>query len=142
MKKLILLVALLTLVVFVSGVMAQQKPAPAPAKPAGTAAPAPVPAPAPAPEKPMKMEKFSGMVEKMDEAAKTVVVKAKKSEKTFVVDDKTKITKAGKEMPFADLKNGMHVSIEYKKDGDKMVAATIKAAAPKAAKTAPAEKKK
>ena len=38
MKKLILLVALLTLVLFVSGVMAQQKPAPAPVKPA--AAPA------------------------------------------------------------------------------------------------------
>ena len=137
MKKLILLVALLTLAVFVSGVMAQQKPSPAPAKPAGTAAPAP--APAPAPEKPMKMEKFSGTVEKMDEAAKSVVVKAKKHEKTFMVDDKTKITKGGKEMPFADLKNGMNVSGEYKKDGDKMVAATIKAAAPKAA---PAEKKK
>ena len=45
MKKLILLVALLTLAAFVSGAMAQQKPAPAPAKPAGTAAPAPTPAP-------------------------------------------------------------------------------------------------
>ena len=139
MKKLILLVTILTLAVFVSGVMAQQKPAPAPAKPAGTMAPAPAAAPAPAPEKPMKMEKFSGTVEKMDEAAKSVVVKAKKHEKTFMVDDKTKITKGGKEMPFADLKNGMHVSVEYKKDGDKMVAASIKAAAPKAA---PAEKKK
>lgn len=141
MKKLILLVTILALVVFVSGVMAQQKPAPAPAKPAGTMAPAPAPAPAaaPAPEKPMKMEKFSGTVEKMDEAAKSVVVKSKKNEKTFMVDDKTKITKGGKEMSFADLKNGMHVSVEYKKDGDKMVAASIKAAAPKAA---PAEKKK
>jgi len=132
MKKLTLLVALLTLVVFVSGVMAQQKPAPAPAKPAGTAAPAP--ASAPAPEKPMKMEKFSGTVEKMDEATKTVVVKGKKDEKTFALDDKTKITKAGKEMASADLKKGIHVTVEYKKDGDKMVAATIKAAAPKAAK--------
>ncbi len=82
----------------------------------------------------MKMEKFSGMVEKMDEAGKTVAVKGKKDEKTFVVDDKTKITKSGKEMSFANLKKGMHVSVEYKKDGDKMVAATIKAAAPKAAK--------
>jgi len=135
MKKLILLVALLTLVAFVSGAMAQQKPAPAPAKPAGTAAPAPTPAPE---KKEMKMEKFAGMVEKVDEAAKAVVVKGKKDEKSFMVDDKTKITKGGKEMPFADLKKGMNVSVEYKKDGDKMVAVSIKAAAPKAA---PAEKK-
>ena len=62
MKKLILLVALLTMVAFVSGVMA----APAPAKPAGTAAPAPAPAPAaekaakPGTEKPAKAEKFAG----------------------------------------------------------------------------------
>ena len=134
MKKLILLVALLTLVAFVSGAMAQQKPAPAPAKPAGTAAPAPEKKEM----KEMKMEKFSGMVEKVDEAAKAVVVKGKKDEKSFMVDDKTKIMKGGKEMPFADLKKGMNVSVEYKKDGDKMMAISIKAAAPKAA---PAEKK-
>ncbi len=65
---------------------------------------------------------------------RAVVVKGKKDEKTIVIDDKTKITKGGKEMPFADLKKGMNVSVEYKKDGDKMVATAIKAAAPKAAK--------
>jgi hypothetical protein len=137
MKKMILLVALLTMVAFASGAMAQQKPAPA--KPAGTVAPAP--APAAAPEKPAKAEKFSGTVEKVDEAAKAVAVKGKKEEKSFVVDDKTKITKGGKDMPLADLKKGMQVSVEYKKDGDKMVAQAIKAAAPKAEKKAPAEKK-
>jgi len=150
MKKMTLLVALLTMVAFVSGVMAQgtKAPAPAPAKAAGTVAPAPAPAKAPAPEKPAKAEKFSGMVEKVDEAAKAVVVKGKKDEKTFVVNDKTKITKGGKDMPLADLKKGMDVSLEYKKDGDKMVATAIKASAPKAAKAekkekaaAPAEKK-
>jgi hypothetical protein len=150
MKKLILVVAYLTLVAFVSGVMAQgtktPAPAPAPAKAADTVAPAP--AKAPAAEKPAKAEKFSGTVEKVDEAAKAVVVKGKKDEKTFVVDDKTKITKGGKDMPLADLKKGMNVSIEYKKAGDKMVATAIKASAPKAAKAekketaaAPAEKK-
>ena len=138
MKKLILLVALLTLAAFVSGAMAQQKPAPAPAKPAGTAAPAPTPAPEKKEMKEVKMEKFAGTVEKVDEAAKAVVVKGKKDEKSFMVNDKTKITKGGKEMPFADLKKGMNVSVEYKKDGDKMMAVSIKAAAPKAA---PAEKK-
>ncbi len=126
MKKLILLVALLTLAVFVSGVMAQ-----APAKPAGTAAPAPA---APAQGKPMKMEKFSGTVEKVDEAAKMVDVKMKDKTMSFAVDNQTKITKAKKEMSFADVKKGMHVSVEYKKEGDKMIATAIKASAPKAAK--------
>ena len=123
MKKMILLVTLLTLVAFVSGAMAQQKPAPAPA---------PAPA-APAKEEKPKIEKFSGVVEKVDEMAKAVVVKDKKVEKTFAVDDKTKITKGGKDMPLAELKKGMNVSVEYKKDGEKLVAVAIKAAVPKAA---------
>ena len=123
MKKLILLVALLTLVAFVSGTLAQQKTAPAPAKAAGTPPP--------------KLEKFSGVIDKVDEMAKAVVVKikVKKEEKTltFAIDDKTKITKAGKDMPFSDLKAGMSVSVEYKKDGDKLTAVKITVAAPKAA---------
>ncbi|MDO9350207.1 MAG: DUF5666 domain-containing protein [Deltaproteobacteria bacterium] len=123
MKKMILLVTLLTLVAFVSGAMAQQKPAPAPA---------PAPA-APAKEEKPKIEKFTGVVEKVDEMAKAVVVKDKKGEKTFAVDDKTKITKGGKDIPLAELKKGTNVSVEYKKDGEKLVAVAIKAAAPKAA---------
>ena len=139
MKKLILVVALLTVVAFASGVMAQQKAAPAPAKPAGTVAPAPAPAPAPA--KPAKAEKFSGMVEKMDEAAKTVVVKGKKDDKTFMIDAMTKIMKGKKEMAMADLKNGTTVSVEYKMDGDKMMATAVKiTGAPKAAPKAKKEK--
>ena len=94
MKKLILVVALLTMVAFVSGVMAQTKPAPAPAKPAGTVATAPAPAPAPAkPAKAEKPAKFSGTVDKVDEAAKTIVVKGKKDDKTFMIDAMTKIRK-------------------------------------------------
>jgi len=137
MKKVILLVALLTLVAFTSGAIAQQKPAPA--KPVATAAPAPAPAPT---EKP---KKFSGTIEKVDEMAKAIDIKGKvkKEEKTLTiaVDDNTKITKAGKTMAFADLKNGMHVSLEYKKDGDKMIAVTIKAAAPKGASKKKVEEK-
>jgi hypothetical protein len=136
MRKLILLVVLLTLVAFVSGAMAQQKPAPA--KPATTPAPAPAPAPA-------KLEKFSGVIEKVDEMAKAIVVKGKVKKEvkalTFGTDDKTKITKAGKDVSFGDLKKDMSVTVEYKKDGEKMTAATIKVAAPKAApkKEKPAE---
>jgi uncharacterized alpha/beta hydrolase family protein len=126
MKKIISLFVVLMLVAFVSGVMAQQKPATTPA-------PAPKAA---APEK-VKLEKFSGTIEKVDEMAKAIDVKGKvkKEEKvlTFATDDKTKITKAKKNMSFADLKQGMRVSVTYKKDGDKMTAVSIKVAAPKPA---------
>ena len=130
MKKLILLVALITMVAFVSGAMAQPKPAPAP-----------TPAPAPAPEKPAKMEKSSGTIRMVDEAAKMVDVKKGKKTMSFVIDDQTKITKGKKEISLEDLKKGMHVSIEYKKEGDRMIATTIKASSHKASKkTKSAEK--
>jgi hypothetical protein len=144
MKKLVLLVALLTVVAFASSVMAQ-----APAKPAGTAAPAVAPAAAPAdkakadkpadkpkadkPKAAAKPETFKGSVVKVDEAAKAVVVKGKE-EKTFAVDEKTKITKGKDTLALADLKAEMAVTVSYKKDGDKMVASAIKADAPKAPK--------
>jgi len=121
MKKLILLVCLLTLVAFISGALAQPK---------STEKPAPAPAPA-APEKP-KLEKFSGAIEKVDEVGKTFEVKqkVKKEEKTlaFAIDDKTKIIRGKETLSFSDLKKGMRVSIEYKKDGDKNVAVAIKVA--------------
>jgi len=44
----------------------------------------------------------------------------------FFVDDKAKITNAGRDMPFAELKKGMHVSVKYKTHGDKMIAVRIK----------------
>ena len=125
MKKIILLFSLLTLIAFVSGALAEQKTAPA--KPATTFAPAPAPS---APEK-AKVEKLSGTIEKVDEVAKSIVVKRKKEEKTFVTDDNTKITKAGKDMSFGDLKKGANVSVEYKKDGEKMLATAIKVSAHK-----------
>lgn len=125
MKKLILWVALFTVMAFVSGVMAQQpKPATAPEK---TATPEPSKTTA------AKVEKFSGVVEKVDELAKAVVVKGNKAVNTFSTDDKTKITKGKETLTLSDLKGGMNVSIEYKKDGDKLVASAIKVATPKAA---------
>jgi Cu/Ag efflux protein CusF len=58
----------------------------------------------------------------------------KKEEKTlaFAIDDKTKITKGKGTLSFSELKTGMQVSIEYKKAGDKNVAAAIKVAVTKA----------
>ena len=126
MKKAILLVALLTLVAFVSVAMAQPKPA-APEKPAAAAEKAPAKAPAP------KAEKFAGEVKNVDAMAKTFVVAKGKNEKTFATADDTKITKGKETLKFEDLKAGMNVAVEYKKDGDKMVATAVKASAPKAA---------
>jgi Cu/Ag efflux protein CusF len=133
MKKMILLVVLLTLVAFVSGAMAQPKPAPA--KPAATPAPAPA-----ASEKP-KLEKFSGDIKNVDAVAKSIVVAKGKVEKTFAVDDKTKITRGKDTLAFADLKKDMNVSIEFNKAGDKLIAVAIKVAAPKAPPKKEAPKK-
>ncbi|MGZ3513778.1 MAG: hypothetical protein ACXU93_07515 [Thermodesulfobacteriota bacterium] len=119
MKKIILLVALITFVAFVSGVMAQGKPA--------TTAPA-----APASTKPAKTEKFSGEVKNVDAMAKSIAVAKGKTEKTFVVDDQTKITKGKETLKLDDLKAGTNVVVESKKEADKDVAVTIKASAPKA----------
>ena len=125
MKKSILLVVLLTLIAFVSGAIAA-----APPKAAGTAAPAPA---APASTKPAKMEKFSGEVKSVDAMANSIVVAKGKVEKTFVVGADTKIMKGKEALKFEDLKAGMNVAIDYKMEMDKMMAATIKASAPKAA---------
>ena len=120
MKKLILLVGLLTLVTFISGALAQPKPAEKPA-----------PAPAPAATKtvpPAKLEKFGGKIKSVDAVGKSIVVAKGKDEKNFMVTADTKIAK-GKETPkFEDLKAGMNVSIEYNKDGDKNMAVAIKVA--------------
>jgi len=124
MKKSILLVVLLTLVAFVSGAIAA-----APPKAAGTA---PAPA-APASTKPAKVEKFSGEVKNVDAMAKSIVVAKGKEEKTFAIDDQTKIMKGKEALKLEDLKAGMSVSIEYKKEMDKNIAVAVKASAPKAA---------
>jgi hypothetical protein len=115
MKKAILSVVLLTLVAFVSGAIAA-----APPKAAGT-----TPTP--------KLEKFAGDIKSVDTMAKSIVVAKGKEEKTFATTADTKITKGKEALKFEDLKAGMNVVISYKKEMDKMIAATIKVAAPKAA---------
>lgn len=121
MKKTILLVALITLVAFVSGVMAQGKPATAPAPASKKPAP------------PAQLEKFSGKIKSMDAMTKSIVVAEGKTEKTFVIVESTKITKGKDTVALADLKAGLNVAIEAKKEGEKLIAATINVVAPKAA---------
>ena len=132
MKGLILLVAVLTLVTFTSGVMAQQTSATKPAAPPPAAPEKARAAPA-APEKAKvaKEEKFIGKVSSMNIASKTVVVKNPEAEKTFTVGDKTKISRDGKEMALVDLKQGMNVSVSYKMEAGKAMAAAIAVHSPK-----------
>jgi len=65
--------------------------------------------------------------------AKSIVVAKGKVEKSLVVTADTKITKGKETLKFEDLKAGMNVAIEYKKEMDKMIAVTIKVSTPKAA---------
>ncbi len=78
------------------------------------------------------MEKFAGTIERVDEVGKTLVVKGKKDALTFTVDDRTKIIRGGKEMPFSDLKKEMGAAVDYKTEGDRKTAVSIRVAAPKA----------
>ena len=132
MKKMLLLVTLLALVSIVSVAIAIQKPALDPA----SAAPVSTEPVKPMTEKKMeKMEKFSGLIEKVDEMEKAIVVRGKmmKEEKTltFAINDKTKITKGKTTSTLGDLKKDMQVSIEYKKEMNKMIAVTIEVSVPK-----------
>lgn len=123
--------------VFVSGAMAQQKPAPAQPTPA-QAAPAKT-----APAK-QSWEKFKGMIESVNEANKEVVVQAQKEKMSFLVNEHTKISQDSNKMAFSSLKKGMEATVEYKKEGNKMVAEWIDLSPSKAESkpaTAPAVKK-
>jgi hypothetical protein len=119
MKKfLIVAVALLTMLAFVGGVVAQEKKeAPAPVAPEKAAPKAPAQG---------KAIKFTGTVSAYDAAAKTLIVKAKKKEKEFTIADNAKIK--------GNLKEGKKVVVKYKKEGDKNVATSVAPAGKKAAK--------
>jgi Cu/Ag efflux protein CusF len=134
-RMLIVMVALLAMVAFASGVIAQPAK---PNTPAGTPA---APAPAPAAEKP-KMEKpkvakpmkFGGTVAAY-EAGKMIQVKgAKDKEMTFDITGDTKMK--------GEVKEGAKVTVMYKKEGDKMLANSISVAPPAKKKAAPKEEKK
>ena len=124
MKKTILLVVMLSLVAFVSGAIAAAPPK------AATTAPAPA---ASATTAPAKLDKFSGEIKNVDAMAKGIVVAKGKAEKTFVVTADTKITKGKEALKFEDVKAGLQVTVESKKEMDKMIAVTIKVSTPKAA---------
>jgi uncharacterized protein YxeA len=124
MKRiLIVLVALLVMVAFVGGVVAQEKKAEAPA-------------PAAKAEKPKapKAMKAMGTIAAY-EAGKMIKVKgAKEKEWTFDIAPDAKIK--------GEPKEGAKATVMYKKEGDKMVATSIAVAAPKKPKAEKKEEKK
>jgi len=62
---------------------------------------------------------FSGVISKVDNVARTIVVTGGEEGMVFPVSEDTTIkTDYGKDVPFATLKNGMSVSVEYIKKGD------------------------
>jgi len=123
-----LLILFIVVVFAVIAVARQQKQTESP-----TSASAPT---LPVKEEKPKIEKFLGAIENVNEMTGTIDVKGKvkKEEKrvTFLTDGNIRITRAGNEMSLAELKRGMAVSVEYKKDGDKVVAVAVKVSAPKA----------
>ena len=126
MKRTILMgiFALMVSFAFVSGVMAQQKPAATPA---------------PAVQQ-SKLEKFTGTVEKVDSAKKEVFVKQGKEEMTFSLGEKAKIMEGKKELSLNDLKKGTNVSVEYTKEGTKLIAQSISVGPMHTSLLAPSEK--
>ena len=107
--------ALTISVIFATAVMAAEQKAPA----------------SPATTPTSSLEKYSGVVEKVDVAKKDFSVKNGKEEMTFSWTDKTKITEGTKALSFTDLKKGQEVTVEYKKEGSKSVAEMISVGAPK-----------
>jgi hypothetical protein len=131
---LIALLALATAFAFVTGAMAQQTSSPAPA--ASTSTPAAssstsTPAPAAKMTTP-KMEKFNGVIAKVDQANKEVVVQFHKEKMTFWVDTSTKLMEGKKPLSFDHLKKGMWASVQYSKEGNKAMVMAMNVSMPKA----------
>jgi Cu/Ag efflux protein CusF len=109
-RAMLTLMALTISVILVAAVTAAEEKGPA-SSTTGPAAP--------------KVEKFSGVVERVDAAKKVFSVKSGKEEMTFSWVDKTIIVEGKKEITLADLKKGLNVSVIYIKDGGKSIAARI-----------------
>jgi len=114
-RAMLTVMALAISVIFVAAVMAaeQKAPAPAPATPAPT------------------FEKYSGVVEKVDEAKKDFSVKSGKGAMMFSWTNRTKATEGSKEFSFAELKKGQEVTVEYTKEANKSVAQSVSVSPPK-----------
>jgi translation elongation factor P/translation initiation factor 5A len=86
---------------------------------------------------------FSGKIESVDAGAKSIVVTSTdgKTEKTFVYDKDTTITKGTAKLQITDLKDNPSVDVEYKEEGGKVIATAIKVSTQKATPVKPAPPK-
>jgi len=127
MRRTMLTVMVLAVsVIFAAAVMAAEQKPPASATPAAP-----------------KLEKHSGVIERVDVARKDFSVKNGKEKMTFSLSDKTKITEGQKTLAFTDLKKGQEVTVEYAKQGYKSVADVVSVSLPKTTgmkEKAPSEK--
>jgi len=103
---------------FVSGAFAQQQSSSTPA------ATAPV----------SRLERFNGVIVKVEEVTRDALVQFHKEKMTFSFGDQTKIAEGSKAVTFNDLKKGLWASIEYRKEGDKLMAETVHVSMPLVAK--------
>ncbi len=118
MKRTILTIALTMVmsVAFISGAMAQQQTAPQPNAPMSST---------PKAGAPEKFESFAGVISRVNVATKEVGVKKDDKEMTFSWGDMTKFKEGKKDLSFTDLKEGMTVAVQYKKEGDKYMAEKV-----------------
>ena len=117
-KMLLSLLALAISVAFVSGAFAQQQSSSTPAVPAQGS----------------RLERFNGVIVKVDEATKDTLVQFHKEKMTFSFGDQTKIAEGSKALTFNDLKKGLWASVEYRKEGNKLMAETVHVSMPLVAK--------
>ena len=95
--------------------------------PAPAASPVASPAKAATSTKPAAAKSVSGTFEKADSTANTVTLKVGGKEMTYNVSSDTKLTKGGKDITWADLKEGDKVS--GKAEGDKLTMLSVKGGA-------------
>ena len=122
-KMVVSLFALGMSLAFVSGAFAQQQSSSTPA------ATAPV----------SRLERFNGVIVKVDEATRDALVQFHKEKMSFSFNDQTNIAEGSKGLTFNDLKKGLWASIEYRKEGDKLMAETVHVSMPLVAKVAKKE---
>jgi hypothetical protein len=78
-----------------------------------------------APVQEIRHEKFMGFVEAFDEATREVLVQRNRQTMNFSVADNTKIYFDKKAIPLDKLKIGMRATVEYREEGDRLVAESI-----------------
>lgn len=105
-------------IAFVFGLMAQERAV------ATQAAPSKATSVKMAPAK-ESWEKAKGMIEKVDGATKEIMLQTHKEKMSFLVNEHTRISQDASKMHFSSLKKGMAATVEYKKEGNKMVAEWI-----------------